>query len=417
MCEHQDFDELDIGGLLDVAEAALRRISKLPLGGAVADVALTRCVQRLEAVTRVAQGNKFALVAEIAQRQAHRGQGSRATEDLLASVLHLSRGEAKTQTELAAGLELVPDTAAALRDGRIGVGQAAVTVRKADEVKDRDDGEQLVKQIDATAASAGQTMDRTRLARTLDEVVHADAPDVLGDRVRLAQRRRGVWFGERDGVPSMDVRLPVEGMAAVRAALDALGKPDGSKDPRTVAQRHCDALVALAVRYLDEGKLPDVAAQRPHVLLITTPEALHGEDDAAPSLLDGHGPVGADLARQICCDARITAVLTDQNGAVLDAKPLRPSPTRRQRAAVIARDKQCVGCGAPVSHCEVHHIVWRRHKGRTLVANLVLVCWNCHTHIHHHGWQVTVDASGRYHAGPLTHLDNSIEQSGHAHSH
>ena len=246
--------------------------------------------------------------------------------------------------------------------------------------------------------------------------MHAQAPGVLGDRVRLAQQRRGVWFHERDGVPAMEARLPVEGMAAVRAVLDALAKPDGAKDPRTVAQRHCDALVTLANRYLDGGNLPDVASQRPHVLLITTPEALHGDEDVAPSLLDGHGPVGSDLARQTCCDARMTAVLTGSDGQILDAKPMRPSPTRRQRAAVIARDKRCVGCGAPVSRCEVHHIVWRRHHGRTVVENLALVCWNCHTHIHHHGWQVTRDASGRYRAGPSDlvppHLDNSIEKPG-----
>ena len=161
--------------------------------------------------------------------------------------------------------------------------------------------------------------------------------------------------------------------------------------------------------------------QRPHVLLITTPDALHGVEGAEPSLLDGHGPIGTDLARQICCDARITAVLTDRDGAVLDAKPLRPSPTRRQRAAVIARDKHCVGCGAAVSRCEVHHIVWRRNGGRTLVENLVLVCGNCHTHIHHHGWVVTRDHHGRYHAGPPDdlappHLDKSIEKSALAHT-
>jgi hypothetical protein len=36
----------------------------------------------------------------------------------------------------------------------------------------------------------------------------------------------------------------------------------------------------------------------------------------------------------------------------------------------------------------------------TNLANLVLVCWNCHSHIHHQGWQVVRDASGRYRTGP-----------------
>jgi hypothetical protein len=58
---------------------------------------------------------------------------------------------------------------------------------------------------------------------------------------------------------------------------------------------------------------------------------------------------------------------------------------------------------------------WWRDGGMTNLGNLVLVCWNCHSHIHHQGWQVTRDASGRYRAGPPDEaprelfIDKSIE--------
>ena len=50
---------------------------------------------------------------------------------------------------------------------------------------------------------------------------------------------------------------------------------------------------------------------------------------------------------------------------------------------VIARDRVCVGCGAPASRCQIHHIIFRSKHGRTVIENLVLVCWSCHHGLHH----------------------------------
>ncbi|MEX2620216.1 MAG: HNH endonuclease signature motif containing protein, partial [Egibacteraceae bacterium] len=52
-------------------------------------------------------------------------------------------------------------------------------------------------------------------------------------------------------------------------------------------------------------------------------------------------------------------------------------------------------CGAPASHCQLHHIVYRRRDGATIVGNLVLVCWACHHDIHHNHWTV-VRTNNRY---------------------
>src|SRR5687768_12662478 len=69
----------EIGGgarLLDVLEQAaaqLRGTTDLPLGSAVSDVQLTQAVQRLEAIGRIAAGQKLRLVAEIDRRHAYLG--------------------------------------------------------------------------------------------------------------------------------------------------------------------------------------------------------------------------------------------------------------------------------------------------------------------------------------------------------
>jgi NAD-dependent dihydropyrimidine dehydrogenase PreA subunit len=365
---------------------------------------LTQWTQHLEAIGRIATGQKLRLVAEIEKRHAYLGARARSTEDLLATTLHISPGEAKAQTELATKLEVLPDVAAALRDGRVGYGHAQETAKKADELKDREGGAELIAALDAHAATYGQLVDRGRLGRELDRFTEQAGAGVLADREQRAQAKRGVWFTQTpDGLPTIRATMSVLGQAHVRAVLDALGKPDGAGDPRNVAQRHHDALVTLAEKYLDAGELPSVAAQKPHVLLITTEESLHGVEGAEPSVLDGHGPVSTETARQICCDADVTRVKVSHRGKVLDAKPLEREPDRPQRAAVIARDKACVGCGAPVSRCQVHHIRWYSDRGQTVVSNMTLVCWSCHTKIHHHEWEVTRDQTGRYRAHALGH--------------
>jgi len=409
---------LGFRGLLRAAAESLRALEAVVLDGAVPDVELTGGMQELEAISRIAAGQKLRLVAEIDRRHAYLGARARSTEDLLATTLHISPGEAKAQAELAAKLEALPETAAALRDGRVGVGQVTETAKKADELKDRDGGAELVAALDAHAASYGQLVDRGRLGRELDRFTEQAGAGVLADREQRAQAKRGVWFGQSpDGLPTIRATMTVLGQAHVRAVLDALGKPDGANDPRNVAQRHHDALVTLAEKYLNDGKLPTVATQRPHVLLVTTEDALHGIDGAEPSLLDGHGPVSTDTARQICCDADVTRVEMTATGKLKAIGETERFPSKPQRLSVIARDKQCVGCGAPVSRCQVHHIVWASNGGATHVDNLTLVCWNCHTKIHHQDWHIGKDAHGRYRAGARNtphgynpHLDNNTEK-------
>jgi coenzyme F420-reducing hydrogenase gamma subunit len=180
----------------------------------------------------------------------------------------------------------------------------------------------------------------------------------------------------------------------VRAAIEALAQPRASDDRRTQRQRNADALVELCEAYLDAGELPEVAAQRPHVILISSVDALDEVPGAPASHLDGYGAVCNATARMLACDGEVTEIVVDERGRPLQVKET-GRPTRRQRRAVIGRDGVCIGCGAPAARCQLHHVVWRRNKGATVVENLVLCCWSCHRKIHHNGWQVVV-RQGRF---------------------
>jgi len=135
------------------------------------------------------------------------------------------------------------------------------------------------------------------------------------------------------------------------------------------------------------------------VLLITTPDALHGRPGAAAAELDGWGPVSSETARQVSCDADVTTVIVGPDGTPLDVGRTRRDPTRKQRLAVTARDRRCVGCGAPARRCQVHHIRWWSDGGPTDIANLCLLCSGCHTNVHHFGWTVHPAGAG-YRARP-----------------
>jgi Domain of unknown function (DUF222)/HNH endonuclease len=337
-------------------------------------------------------------------RQAWRGEGARSTADLLSQRLRLTRGEARAQTETAISLASLPQTAAALQTGAIGLGQAQVAAHTAKELRP-----DVREELDRLVATDGPELDRRQLRQRVDTWTHTVDPEALAARERRAwtNRRLTLNTDNPDGMVCGQFALDPIGGATLIAALDAQSRKTTSDDDRTFPQRQADALVELARRALDAGELPQVAAQRPHVLVITTAEQLHCTPGAPPAQLDGIGPISSTTAQMLCCDAELTPVVMTRNGAVLDVGRTRREPTKAQRLAIIARDQTCVGCGAPASRCQIHHVRWwHRDHGPTDETNLCLTCWVCHHRIHENGWSsaTTTDATPSPHPTPDTYL-------------
>jgi hypothetical protein len=89
--------------------------------------------------------------------------------------------------------------------------------------------------------------------------------------------------------------------------------------------------------------------------------------------LDQVGPITADTALRLLCDAQLTPVMTDPAGNVLDIGRARRTISPSLRRAIITRDQHCVfaGCDRPPQWCEVHHIQPWSQNGPTSLANLV----------------------------------------------
>ncbi|WP_203591165.1 HNH endonuclease signature motif containing protein, partial [Streptomyces sp. SID13031] len=64
--------------------------------------------------------------------------------------------------------------------------------------------------------------------------------------------------------------------------------------------------------------------------------------------------------------------------------------TRPIRRALIRRDKGCVICKAPPSHCHAHHIIHWADGGPTSITNLVLLCGGHHRAVHADHWAVKI---------------------------
>jgi hypothetical protein len=378
------------GGLLAEIHQALDKLRAEVLGPAVSDADLACQIDALQRVENRVAAEKLRRLNEFDGRSAYLAHGARSGGDWAARTLNLTPGQGRTLLDTAARLEDLPETADRFAQGELGPDNAATAARAAQDVAEED-----LAELDKRAADAGCRKDRNQLRKDLDAFCQEKNRDHLAEKERYHHRKRSVrrWT-DADGFERADVRLPGWMRAHVDAALAPLARRDSKDDARTPEQRRADALHTLCEQRLNAGDLPEVAAQRPHILV------LRPHDQAEPALLDGIGPISSETEKMLTCDAEVTEIVVNHNGIPLVIHPTKKNPTLKQRLATIARDQRCIGCGAPASRCQIHHIRWRRNGGLTVVANLVLVCANCHFHIHHHGWEITQDADGKFHAAP-----------------
>jgi hypothetical protein len=155
------------------------------------------------------------------------------------------------------------------------------------------------------------------------------------------------------------------------------------------------------------GDDPPPRARPPAITGRSSGEASHGELDPPPLSIDWGLPVEipprvlTDLALDPTINADIHVVVL-RGGIILHASGTLDLgrttrlANRAQRRALRARYPTCVrpGCEVPFHRCDIHHIVWWRHGGRTDLQNLAPLCPHDHTLLHEQGWQLTRDPDG-----------------------
>jgi hypothetical protein len=276
---------------------------------------------------------------------------------------------------------------------------------------------------------AAVRLDPPTLRKVVTHLAEVADPDAAEAQAQRLHERCGLWMSATlAGMVAIDGLLDPEAGETLLAALDPLARPASAEDDRNASQRRADALAELARRALEGGRLPTSGGVRPQLTVTIDLAGLLGQAGVPGGHGDWTGPLPAETARRLACDAAVTRVLvarhhhSDRHAAgedsdrdrgdagdlparlraavtllppALGGAPTQPLEVGRatrvvsaaQRTALAVRDGGCCypGCDRPVAWCEAHHLRHWLHGGPTDLANLVLLCRSHHRAVHEGG--------------------------------
>jgi Domain of unknown function (DUF222) len=355
-----------------------------------------------------AQARQLALIASFARsRPALVGEQTRAgasefAVDELCAELRLSRLAAITRLDLAVALaERLPGTAAALAAGDLDLPRVRVV---ADATALLDPPVALAVEALVLPRAARQTAGQLR-ARVTRAVLAVDPAGAQVRHERAVTDRRVAVTALPDGMAELWALLPATAASAVYTAIDVHARRPHQPVDGPMDARRADALVELVTRRAAAPAEANEAAAAcaadepvarpspaPLVQVTVAATTLLRLDDQ-PGELAGHGPIPAEMARQVAADPSGTwrRILTDPaTGTVLDVSHRSYRPPRPLARYVIARDATCrfPGCRQPARRCDLDHVrPWP--DGPTTAANLIAVCRHHHRLKHSRRWTVT----------------------------
>lgn len=369
------------------------------------DAELLTELAALETQLRATWAQMLSVIAEVDSRGTAAAVGYTTTTDLVRAVGRVSRGEARARIAAAADVlptrgvggapvePRLPATAAAVAEHAIG----AADVRVIRSVLARIPphlGADTRAEVEAELATHARTLDPgqlTLLGQRILAYLDQDGPRPHD----IVQTRRRLTFTDRDGGYELGGWLDREAVEIVRSALSPLAAPrpttDTEVDLRDAAQRDADALVELAQRALAAGDLPTEGGQRPQVVVAMNLTVLQGRIGAASLALGG--PINAEVARRIACDAGVIPVVLGARGEPLDIGRASYTVPAAIRRAVLVRDGGCAfpGCPVPARWCDIHHVIHWADHGPTSVGNCVALCGRHHRLIHHSHWRIDMN--------------------------
>ncbi len=408
---------LSITDQLDAIDDALDGLIGADLTGLTRDELLA-VLRRFEVLRRRLSVVDHRLVAEVGDRGLAGSLGASSTSALLRQVLRISAGEASARVRAGADLgprrsllgeKLAPlfvRVASAQAAGIISSEHARVVVRAVDQLPGalQAEFEGLVETELVAAAREWDPVGLQRLAARLLDVLNPDgtlAADADHERLREFQLVK-----HRDGSATPSGRFGPGLVALVEAFLDANGAPrpadDGTRDPRSAAQRNHDALQDGLTRLL--GCAAPWVPSGATLLLTMTVDQYESRRGFART---AHGdPISIPTVLQLVSDGQTMSVLFDPHGGVLDYGQTKRLVPPAMRLALTVRDRGCTfpGCDRPPGWAQAHHFREYAEGGATSVANTGLVCGFHHREFARRGWTGSI-INGRPHWTPPACID------------
>ena len=368
----------------DVNGSVANRVRLLVPSLPVSEASLEQLRKRLKSTVRV-QNQAAAIRAEIVS-ELRRRKGTEMVETVLQTDGLLGRRKARSEVETAQALEELPKTREGLRAGEISHDNARIL--------------------------AGANQRGTIAEDELLDDARSQSPDKFAATVRKHEQQRArddgvsklehqrwrrfarITTDQDDGMTVLYGRFdPVTGArveTAVSQMMNQLWHEEDPRDRATAGQRMADALARLLTR----SKGEDGRSQDVRLLLIADYDTINQQLKDA-HLSDGT-PIPARALRHLACDAQILPAIFSGSSIPLDLGRARRKASPAQRAALIARDQACVGCGAKAAWCQAHHIVHWQDGGPTNLDNMCLLCSRCHHKVHDQDWTVHQSPAGTY---------------------
>jgi hypothetical protein len=335
----------------------------------------------------------------------------------IAEAAKSSLGQASKTTERSTTLDAAPGLANALADGAITAGHVDAVTRTSKRL-DPDQRDELLERADAlVAVAAAGTVEEFRRRLEL-EAKRLQADDGMKRLERQRRATRLSTWVDPDGMWNLRGRFdPVTGVklaARLDTAVETLfaeRTPDTAPADPIEKQHHLRALAL--VELLDGAHRGGRPARAEFVAVI---------DADAPGvntpMVEWPIPVEipARVLAELAGDADITAVVV-RNGVVLyapgelDLGRSTRLANRAQRRALRGLYSTCAipGCSVHYDRCQLHHILWWRHGGRTDLVNLLPVCTKHHDKIHHDGWIIELGPNRQL---TLTLPDGTVHSTG-----
>ena len=367
------------------ANVATMTAPTLPAG----QVSMEDLKERLKSTIRVQ--NQAAAVRAETVTELRRRQGTECTETVLQEEGLLSRKKARSEVKTAKELEELPNTQRGFRKGEISPDNARILAG----------ANQRGTIVEDELLDDARSQSPDKFARTVRKHEQARAEDDGVSKLEHQRSRRyaNLKTDTEDGMTVLYGRFdPITGArieTAVSHMMKQLWYEEHPRDRVTPGQRMADALEQLLTRQgLDKhGRPQDVK-----LLLIADYDKIGQQ--LGDARLENGTPLPARALRHLACDAQILPAIFDGASVPLDLGRARRKASPAQRAALIARDKHCIGCGAKAAWCQSHHIVHWADGGPTNIDNMTLLCSRCHQKVHDQDWTVHKTSAGRYSLRP-----------------
>ncbi len=369
---------------MSTLRSALEQILTEDVAG-LDDDGLEEEFEELDRAADVIYATRLRLLAEIERRGTYARDGHLSLTSWLAQRFRKTWSAASRLVRAARALEQMPATREALGQGEI-ASSALEVLMPAREVDP--EAFATAEQYLVEAASTLGIPDLRRVVATWRQAAE-DACGTESSQRRFERRRLHV-SPTLHGMVRVDGDLDPETgqtlITALRAVGDAEVRADG-EDVRSSPQRRADALGEICRQWLDGADRPLVGSERPHVTVTVDLETLEARLPRPRSVaaLDDAGPISAEAARSMACDASVSRVITKGRSEPLDVGRRTSVVPAAIRRAVVVRDRGCrfPGCDRPQGWCEAHHVLHWADGGHTALSNLILLCRRHHRLVHH----------------------------------